>query len=49
MMVAIVLNSMFGLTFTLYSIAPIAWLLIGWISGEALKAHREVDREIIEI
>ncbi|MDX6403843.1 MAG: hypothetical protein QOH70_1298 [Blastocatellia bacterium] len=49
MMVAIVLNSMFGLTFTLYSIAPIAWLLIGWISAETLRTYREVDREIIEI
>jgi hypothetical protein len=49
LMFAIVLNSMFGLTFTLYSIAPIAWLLIGWISAETLKTRREVDREIITI
>jgi O-antigen ligase/polysaccharide polymerase Wzy-like membrane protein len=48
-MFAIVLNSMFGLTFTLYSIAPIAWLLIGWLSAETLRARNDVEREIITI
>jgi len=38
LMPAIVLNTFFGLTFTLYSVAPIAWLLIGWISAEELRA-----------
>lgn len=36
---AIILNTFFGLTFTLYSAAPIAWLLIGWISAEELRAR----------
>lgn len=38
LMPAIILNTFFGLTFTLYSVAPIAWLLIGWISAEELRA-----------
>ncbi|MEP6706027.1 MAG: O-antigen ligase family protein [Pyrinomonadaceae bacterium] len=36
---AIILNTFFGLTFTLYSVAPIAWLVIGWISAEELRAR----------
>src|SRR5262249_21335181 len=44
---AIVLNSVFGMTFTLYSVAPIAWLLIGWVSAET--ARERVDREIVTI
>lgn len=48
-MCAVVLNAMFGLTFTLYSIAPLAWLFIGWISAETLRAHQEPEREIILI
>ncbi|HEY3025899.1 MAG TPA: O-antigen ligase family protein [Pyrinomonadaceae bacterium] len=39
LMPAIILNTFFGLTFTLYSVAPVAWLLIGWISGEELRAR----------
>ena len=39
LMPAIILNTFFGLTFTLYSAAPIAWLLIGWISAEELRAR----------
>ena len=34
-----VLNSFFGLTFSLYAVAPIAWLLIGWVSAEAGRAR----------
>lgn len=60
LMPALVLNSIFGLTFTLYSVAPIVWLLIGWISAETLSARREycelparssldAEREIITI
>src|SRR2546421_5855609 len=40
LMPALVLNSIFGLTFTLYSVAPIAWLLIGWIGAESLRAKQ---------
>jgi hypothetical protein len=37
----LILNSFFGNTFTLYSVAPIAWLLVGWISAGALKSNAE--------
>jgi hypothetical protein len=49
LMLPLVLNSFFGLTFTIYSVAPIAWLLIGWISAESMRTEREAEREIIEI
>ena len=49
LMPPLVLNSIFGLTFTIYSVAPIAWMLIGWISAETLRSRREPDREVIEI
>jgi len=48
-MPALILNSIFGLTFTLYSVAPLAWLFIGWISAETLRTRREREREIISI
>ena len=48
-MLSLVLNSVFGLTFTIYSVAPIAWLLIGWISAESMRTRREASREIFEI
>jgi undecaprenyl pyrophosphate phosphatase UppP len=48
LMCALVLNSVFGLTFTLYSIAPLVWLFMGWISVESLK-KRESEREVITI
>lgn len=48
-MPALILNSIFGLTFTIYSVAPVAWLLIGWISAETLKARRDDAREILVI
>ena len=37
LMPVLILNSFFGNTFTLYSVAPIAWLLVGWISAGALN------------
>jgi len=53
LMPALVLNSVFGLTFTLYAVAPLAWLLMGWVSREALRirdAKREAEeREVITI
>ena len=48
LMCALVVNSVFGLTFTLYSIAPLVWLFMGWISVESLK-KRESEREVIII
>lgn len=35
LMPVLILNSLFGNTFTLYSVAPIGWLLVGWISAGA--------------
>jgi len=46
-MPALILNSIFGLTFSIYSVAPLAWLLIGWISSETLRTRRDSEREII--
>jgi hypothetical protein len=44
LMPALVLNSIFGLTFTLYAVAPLAWLLMGWISRETLRIREPVNR-----
>ena len=41
LMPVFILNSMFGNTFTLYSVAPVGWLLIGWISASALQHGAE--------
>ena len=49
LMCALIVNSVFGLTFTLYSIAPLVWLFMGWISAETLKARQKQDREVITI
>ena len=38
LMPALILNSLFGNTFTLYSVAPVGWLIVGWISAQQ---HRE--------
>jgi hypothetical protein len=46
-MPALILNSIFGLTFSIYSVAPLAWLLIGWISSETLRARSDTEREVI--
>jgi hypothetical protein len=47
LMPALVLNSVFGNTFTLYSVAPIGWLLVGWISAQQWR--RSEARESINI
>ena len=49
LMPALILNSMFGLTFTIYSVAPVAWLLIGWISAESMRIPPADQREILTI
>lgn len=48
-MCALVLNTIFGMTFGLYSVAPLAWLFLGWISAETLKQRNEPQREVITI
>lgn len=45
LMPVLILNSFFGNTFTLYSVAPVGWLLIGWISAGALR-HASDPRSI---
>lgn len=37
LMPVLILNSLFGNTFQLYSVAPVGWLLIGWISAQHLR------------
>ncbi len=39
LMPVFVLNNIFGLTFSLYAVAPIGWLIIGWISAEEGRAR----------
>ena len=48
-MPALILNSVFGLTFSIYSVAPIAWLFIGWISAETQRMREAPAREVITI
>jgi hypothetical protein len=41
-----ILNNFFGTSFTIYSVAPIGWLLVGWISaayGEMRNVPPETD------
>jgi hypothetical protein len=33
----LILNNIIGLTFSIYSCAPVGWLLIGWVSAEATR------------
>lgn len=44
-MPALFLNNIFGLTLSIYSVAPIAWLLIGWVSAETLRRRTADERE----
>jgi hypothetical protein len=37
LMPVLMLNSMFGNTFTLYSVAPLGWLLVGWVSAGQVR------------
>jgi len=37
-----ILNNIFGLTFSLYAVAPIGWLLIGWVSAQEGRAREEM-------
>lgn len=41
-----VLNNIFGLTFSIYAVAPIAWLLIGWVSAEETRARAESQESV---
>jgi hypothetical protein len=41
LMPVLILNSFFGNTFTLYSVAPVGWLLVGWISAGVVRQNSE--------
>jgi hypothetical protein len=36
----LILNNLIGLTFSIYSCAPVGWLLVGWVSAEATRRER---------
>ena len=42
-MPVLILNNMFGNTFTLYSVAPFGWFLVGWISTYGLATRMVTD------
>ena len=42
LMPVLILNSLFGNTFTLYSVAPLGWLLVGWISAAEMRQSAEL-------
>jgi hypothetical protein len=42
LMPMLILNNFFGLTFSLYAVAPIGWLLIGWLSAEEGRSQKQV-------
>jgi hypothetical protein len=42
LMPVLILNSFFGNTFTLYSVAPLGWLVVGWISSLQVREQIEV-------
>jgi hypothetical protein len=48
MICALVLNAMFGMTYTLYSVAPLAWMFTGWV-GAKTHARSQSDREVLTI
>jgi O-Antigen ligase len=42
----LILNSIFGLTFMIYSAAPIAWMVIGWICSESARDEQQLAGEL---
>lgn len=44
----LILNSFFGLTFSIYSAAPIAWLVIGWVSAEAARDEQWLQETLTD-
>lgn len=43
-----ILNNFFGTSFVIYSVAPLGWLLIGWISATYGQMENEEETEISE-
>lgn len=42
---SLILNNFFGTSFVIYSIAPIGWLLLGWLSARSLEEVEVEDEE----
>ena len=40
-----ILNNFFGTSFAIYSVAPIGWLLLGWISANTQNNLTEIDED----
>jgi hypothetical protein len=51
LMASFFLNNIFGTTFTIYSVAPLGWLVIGWISAgySRLQYDFQIDNQNQEI
>jgi len=47
LMAAFILNNFFGTSFTIYSIAPIGWLLVGWISANYSRESENIERRAV--
>jgi O-Antigen ligase len=45
LMPVFLLNNFFGLTFSLYAVAPLGWLIIGWISAQEGRAESASDED----
>jgi hypothetical protein len=45
LMPVFVLNNFFGLTFSLYAVAPLGWLIIGWISAQEDRFVRDATAD----
>ena len=45
LMSSFILNNFFGTSFLIYSVAPIGWLLVGWISASYAKMQDESEAE----
>ncbi len=44
LMATFILNNFFGTSFAIYSVAPIGWLLIGWVSKRYGELHQKPER-----
>ena len=42
----LMLNNFFGTTFMIYSIAPLGWLLLGWVSAKSLELPIAVNNTV---
>lgn len=49
LMSTFILNNFFGTSFTIYSIAPIGWLLIGWVSVAYYRLQQEAEEESVVV